>query len=314
MPDLDFHPLANLFPLIEGTEFDELVADIKANGLREEVVVWQGKVLDGRNRYRACLAAEVEPRLSYFRPEIHGDVLAFVVSKNLKRRHLNDRQRAMIAAEIANFGCGRPSENPPIGGISQPQASAMMKVAERSVQRAVVVHERGVPSLVEVAKQGKIAISEAEKATKLAPEVQEKIAALAAQGKENVVRTAIKQEERKEREADLGSRQAAGNLDLPQKCFGVILADPPWRFETFSRETGMDRSADNHYPTAPTEEIERLPVPTIAAKDCVLFLWATSPMLPDALRVMAAWGFQYKSHCIWRKDRVRHWLLVPQRP
>jgi N6-adenosine-specific RNA methylase IME4 len=81
----------------------------------------------------------------------------------------------------------------------------------------------------------------------------------------------------------------------------VILADPEWRFETFSRETGMDRAADNHYPTSPVEAIKARPVGDIAAADCVLFLWATAPMLPEALAVMAAWGFAYKSQTIWRK-------------
>jgi hypothetical protein len=61
----------------------------------------------------------------------------------------------------------------------------------------------------------------------------------------------------------------------------VILADPPWRFEPWSRDTGMDRAADNHYPTSATEEIAALGVSSIAADDCVLFLWATVPMLPD---------------------------------
>jgi N6-adenosine-specific RNA methylase IME4 len=82
--------------------------------------------------------------------------------------------------------------------------------------------------------------------------------------------------------------------------YHVIYADPPWRFEPFSRDSGMDRAADNHYPTMDVDGIKALEVP--AADDAVLFLWATAPMLPEALEVMAAWGFEYKSHCIWAKD------------
>src|SRR6202000_2117682 len=93
-------------------------------------------------------------------------------------------------------------------------------------------------------------------------------------------------------------------MALPNKRYGVILADPEWRFEPYSRETGMDRAADNHYPTSDTEAIAARDVEKIAAPDCVLFLWATAPMLPQALQVMQAWGFAYKSHCIWAKDLV----------
>ena len=97
-----------------------------------------------------------------------------------------------------------------------------------------------------------------------------------------------------------------------QEIFGVIYADPPWRFEPYTRDTGMDRAADNHYPTMTLDEIKALDVPSIAAEDCVLFLWATAPMLPQALEVMTAWGFTYKiaSHMGQRRGRPR--LLVHQ--
>jgi N6-adenosine-specific RNA methylase IME4 len=105
---------------------------------------------------------------------------------------------------------------------------------------------------------------------------------------------------REEREVELAAKQAA----LPQKRYGVIYADPEWRFEPYSRETGMDRAADNHYPTSSLEEIKARDVSSITADDCVLFLWATVPMLVEALDVMAAWGFTYKSHFAWIKDRI----------
>lgn len=113
-------------------------------------------------------------------------------------------------------------------------------------------------------------------------------------------RQAEKKEARVAREEALAERQAS----LPEKRFGVILADPEWRFEPYSRDSGMDRAADNHYPTSVTDAIEARPVATIAADDCVLFLWATVPMLLDALDVMEAWGFTYKSQVVWNKDRI----------
>lgn len=102
------------------------------------------------------------------------------------------------------------------------------------------------------------------------------------------------------REAELGARQLA----LPNRRFGVIVADPEWRFEPWSRTTGMDRAAENHYPTSATEVIAARDVPSISADDCVLGLWTTVPMLRHGFVVMEAWGFDYKTHWAWAKDRI----------
>lgn len=107
----------------------------------------------------------------------------------------------------------------------------------------------------------------------------------------------IKLAKRTEREQTLAAKQTA----LPTKKYGVIVADPEWRFEPWSRKSGMDRAADNHYPTSCLDVIKARDVPSIAAEDCVLFLWATAPMLPHALAVMEVWGFDYRSHLIWKK-------------
>jgi N6-adenosine-specific RNA methylase IME4 len=112
------------------------------------------------------------------------------------------------------------------------------------------------------------------------------------------------QQEKKARRAEREVNLAQKIVALPAKKFGVILADPEWEWESFSAETGMDRAAANHYPTSKTDEIAKRDIPSIAADDCVLFLWATVPRLPDALRVMEAWGFAYVSQAVWVKDRV----------
>jgi hypothetical protein len=97
--EVKFHPLADIFPLMEGTAFDELVADIKANGLQEDIILFEGKILDGRNRYRACLAAGVPPC------PIPGDAwikdpATYVISANICRRHLNAEQKRDLIARL----------------------------------------------------------------------------------------------------------------------------------------------------------------------------------------------------------------------
>jgi ParB-like nuclease domain len=102
MSELRFHPLADIFPLMEGAEFDALVADIKANGLREPIVLYEGKILDGRNRFRACLEAGIDPMVEENYGDDIGDPAAYVVSANIRRRHLRPEQkRTAIAAVIA---------------------------------------------------------------------------------------------------------------------------------------------------------------------------------------------------------------------
>lgn len=119
-----------------------------------------------------------------------------------------------------------------------------------------------------------------------------------------VIKDVLRQDDKKERRADRELNLAAKIRALPSIKAGVIVADPEWRFEPWSRTTGMDRAADNHYPTSVLDVIQARDVPSIAADDCVLFLWATVPMLPHALAVMAAWGFDYRSHFAWAKDRI----------
>src|SRR5262245_41055019 len=111
MESIAFHPLANVFPLIEGAEFEELVADITANGQNEPIVLHEEMILDGRNRYRACIAAEVEPSLAPYRGD---DPLSFVISANLRRRHLDESQRAMVAAKLATMKQGARTDLSPI--------------------------------------------------------------------------------------------------------------------------------------------------------------------------------------------------------
>jgi hypothetical protein len=90
----EFHEVANIFPLIEGKEFSDLVEDVKKNGLYESIWLHEGKIIDGRNRYRACLQAGVEPRFKNW--DEKGTLVDFVMSENMARRHLDEAQRVIV--------------------------------------------------------------------------------------------------------------------------------------------------------------------------------------------------------------------------
>jgi len=106
-------------------------------------------------------------------------------------------------------------------------------------------------------------------------------------------------------------------LDFAPGKYRVIYADPPWTFKTYSAK-GKGRSAEAHYDCMSLEDIKALPVGSWAAKDAVLYLWSTVPHLENALAVMQAWGFTYKSNFAWVKERCatgywsrnRHELLL----
>jgi N6-adenosine-specific RNA methylase IME4 len=330
---LPIHPLAELFPALEGEAFDALVTDIGQHGVREEIVLFDSAILDGRNRYRAGLLADAIPALPWRddgalawpfrrfgdRPG-ETDPLAWVLSKNLHRRHLTESQRAMVAAKLATMGRGRPGDNGPIGPITAARAGELLNVGEMSIKRARAVQRDGVTELIAAVESGEVAVSPAMAVAAL-PKAEQ--AEIVARGKTEILayakrfrdeKTAEKKAKRAEVERRLGARQRA----MPDQRYGVIYADPEWRFENWSDETGMDRAPENHYPTSDLETICRRDVASIAADDSVLLLWVPMSMLPDGLTVMARWGFTFATGNVWVKDRIglgrwfrtRHELLL----
>jgi N6-adenosine-specific RNA methylase IME4 len=295
-PDLTFSPLANIFPLMEGQEFEDLVADIRAHGVREPVVIFRGQILDGRNRYRACVAAGFDCQTT---PYTGDDPLAYVISLNLKRRHLSESQRAMVAAKLATLKLGdnQHSEGPSIEGSSK-----LLNVGHASVERAKVVQRAGVPELVAAVEQGKVSVSAAADIATQTPEQQRQIVAHC---EPKIVVEAAKRIRAEQftarRAANLAKIAEASNANAPlpqDRKYPVILADPPWHFEVYA-DSGMQRAAEAHYPIA-----------DVTTPDAVLFMWTTNPHLPEAFEVLNAWGFSYCTNVTWVKDKwgLGYWV------
>jgi N6-adenosine-specific RNA methylase IME4 len=301
---IEFHPIANIFPLIEGAEFNELVTSISENGLREPIVLYEGKILDGRNRWLACLKAGRRPRFEFFEGD---DPVAFVIDANLRRRHLNESQRAMVAAKLATLRDGQRKSASPIGeaSFSQREAADLLNVGKRSVERAREVHEGGAPELIHAVERGRIAVSAAADVATLEPGQQRE---LVARGEKEILQAAkIIRAERSEARRTERVRNlveiSKGNAQLgTDQKFPIIYADPPWRYE--HPPMGGNRVIENHYPTMTLAEICALPVLDLATDDAVLFMWATAPKLAECFEVLNAWGFEYRTCAVWVKDKI----------
>jgi len=160
MSDLGVHPAAEIFPLMDGAEFDALVADIREHGLRDPIILIDGLILDGRNRYRACVESGVQPSTVEWCGS--GTPEAFVVSKNLHRRHLTESQRAMIAGRIADARSGERTDLVQINTrspVTATKAADMLAVSRPQVFHAKTVLQHGTPEEIASVDRGEAAVS-----------------------------------------------------------------------------------------------------------------------------------------------------------
>ena len=186
IPHYEVHELAYIFPAMRDDQFAELKASISRNGQRERIVLYDGKVLDGRHRARACaelgFAAEARTFDGGF-----AEARAFVIDANITRRHMTAGQRAMCAAAIANAKIG--GDRPPdygdcnqgyIGEITQSDAGDRCGVSRKSVNEAKAVVDYGVDELADAVRDGEVKLAHAVNAVKAERDPEEIRAALGA--------------------------------------------------------------------------------------------------------------------------------------
>lgn len=318
---LPVHPACELFPPLPDDEQTALGEDIRAHGLFHPIVIIgtaDGDMLiDGRSRLDAMARVgipfdlrKVNDKWALFiagtayqtRHIVTADPYHYVVSVNIRRRHLTAEQRRELIAGLLKRDPGK----------SDLSIANNIGVSDKTVRKVRDTLEANS----EIPNKPDRTEASGRKARGRKPGTASACINndLRNNSADSAEKPRTKADRRAERERELASKQTA----LPEIKVGVIVADPEWRFEPWSRQTGMDRAADNHYPTSPSEIIKSRPVQDIAADDCVLFLWATVPMLDVALDVLKAWGFTYRSHMIWDKVHIgtgywfrnRHELLL----
>jgi ParB-like chromosome segregation protein Spo0J len=186
------HEYANLFPVLDEVELEKLSADIKTNGQVEPAVLYEGKILDGRNRALVCAKLDLKLKTIEYSGD---DPLAFVISKNLLRRHLAIGQRSLIAAKIANISVGQPKKySANLQNTSQSQAAKQLNVSVRSVANAAKVYKNAIPEVINAVESGNLSVSVAATLSRAAPEKQRAAVAHKTKKAVSVAARAIKSE------------------------------------------------------------------------------------------------------------------------
>lgn len=155
--DMEFHPMCLIFPQADERTLEEMADDILKNGLNDPIVRHEGKILDGRNRYLACLKAGVEPTYADYRGD---EPLEYVVTKNLHRRHMNPSQLSMAAQKV--YQLLQENENiPPEEKQTQKEIAEQFNVSPRNVRNAARVADVAAPEVVEQIKGGNLSVNAA---------------------------------------------------------------------------------------------------------------------------------------------------------
>jgi ParB family chromosome partitioning protein len=213
LPDYDIHPLAELFPFMNEHDASALAQSIRDIGLQQPIVLYEGKILDGRNRYVACSNLRIIPEFTQYQGD---DPLGFVISANIALRHLTEAQRSMVAAKIANMRRGRPSNTDRIQtvSISQEQAADLLHVGRSSVIDARTIIQRGTPELATMVERGEVAVSAAAEVARL-PRAQQR--SIVREGAASIASAA--REQRQERQS---RPRADGVTPLVRKVLALL--------------------------------------------------------------------------------------------
>lgn len=151
---LPFHPLANAYRLLKGAEYAALVEDVRRRGLLSPITLYEGQVLDGRNRQRACLDADHPLQTVTYEGD---DPLGHMLALNSHRRHDNESQRAMAATRIATLPKGI-NQHAHWCAPSQDEAAVRFTVSRRLVQYARTVIDQAEPEIIEAVEDGEMTV------------------------------------------------------------------------------------------------------------------------------------------------------------
>ncbi len=295
-----------VLPELTPIEYEALKADIAQRGVLVPIDVDEkGEILDGHHRVRAWNelqegGIEVPSYPKIIRPGLTEEQKRnHARSLNVLRRQLSKDQRDQVMVDMRKDGMSYRQ-------IAEATGASVGKVHDTVVQ--VFKNEHLESPVAIKGADGKQYPAQQEPKTQ-APQIS-----MFVPGSEVIIEPKAAEEAARQNKSEKSEviRQSrvdkilevsANNQPLEDSLgtFNILYADPPWRYEHSATDS---RQIENQYPTMTLEDICALPVGEITESDAILFLWATSPKLAEAMHVIDAWGFTYRSCMVWDKERM----------
>jgi len=286
-------PFKDIIPALTPDEYNQLEANILTDGIREPLILWGDKIVDGHNRYKIALRHNLPYRTAQTEFKDDATVKAWIIKNQFGRRNLTSFQRAELALKLKYIFQEKAKENLSLAGQSYSPREGLQKSAK--VTSLIDTREE----IAEIAGVSHDTIYKVEKIKKQAPiDVIERIN----KGDITINRAflEIKKQDRKESIERQKEEIRSNKIEMPEGKFEIIVIDPPWNY---GREyDAMGSRVANPYPEMTLDELRRINIP--ASENCILWLWATHAFIWDAKELMDYWGFQYKAVLVWNKEKM----------
>lgn len=277
----------SLIPPLTAEEYKGLEESIVREGCRDPLVLWGDTLIDGHNRWEICAKHGGIPFQTVQRDfENREAAIRWIIMNQFGRRNLPVYERARLALRLKPILAEQANERMLSGKADPVQNSAQGRTRDDLARAAGVSHDT------------------IHKVETIEAKADDQLKADILAGKTSInqayqqVRRAEKIAEVKQRIEEHANEQTGViSIEAPQRKYNIIYADPPWKYW----EAG-NKNQELHYNTMRSEDISDLPIANLADENCVLFMWATYPILEEAFNVIRAWGFTYSTAAfVWVK-------------
>lgn len=282
----------NIFPDMLENDFKMLKQDIETKGYDNSmpITLFQGKIIDGWHRYKACEELQIKPVFVDFKGS-ESEAIEFIMRTN-KRRNLTSSQWATIAVEAEDIinVIKTEAKARQVASLKQNKGNTVLEqIPERNNEQKKTT----VETVAEIFNTNAKYIQEATKLKKDEPELYKQVQAgtkTIAEAKKDVLKKDI------EVKIETLKNKKVDEID---KKYDVIVIDPAWEMKKIDRDVAPNQT-DFDYPTMTIEEIKNFKIP--AEDNCHLFLWTTQKYLPESFDILKEWGFKYVLTFVWHKN------------